>query len=677
MGSIGKLHGQWISGEWIGGTGGKAWGAMADPMGYLLGSTLFQPKTTGSIVRKIVNKVAGEAGMLEANWLERGGRHGWRTSGLERFATDADRERMRGVGFSDDVLRNQGSSLETLSPKTYAQVAPGLANARGASGALGIGMVVGEGSQKVALNAFNTLQNGIAALGVTSQEAERQLLKFAQAAGITLEGGLDALTQQLIEGEYSRETGIAAIIDLTELFTSDLPEGIDIATIALRNMTETVNGEAVFNVANYTKELERLGQVVGGVMGATGNVLSGVGTAAAQGDTKFDPKQTLLQGVANTTIGGATSAVMAVLNESPEMGALSSSIHALSEATAAGGDITSFLDAVNTDSAALLNVLKQYIPALQEIGENFADAFEEAARGTDTARNAMLAYLGALNIMNKQEAEAFRQQENDRDRGEFLDDAMRKKRVESLDAAIEQAKTFHDDVRRAELEMERSAIIVAGLAKAQAEEVLSPQAAFLQSIKDGIAQAVLDGFVDAFVKGEAVQAIMGPIFDKIAKFDWTNATEAEQASFWAQFDKDVAGAMPRLNAVTGAIDTGVGHLLNSGVLGTLDYEVGNPPKTMAAGGLVTQPTFALIGEAGPELVVPLSNLSAFKSGGGNGVSQALAALGDPAFGGGGLTIQQIFQGNTLMSDTDMDRFARKVQRSTLEAIKMQQRGMGQ
>ena len=36
---------------------------------------------------------------------------------------------------------------------------------------------------------------------------------------------------------------------------------------------------------------------------------------------------------------------------------------------------------------------------------------------------------------------------------------------------------------------------------------------------------------------------------------------------------------------------------------------------LAAGGIVTQPTLAMVGEAGPEVVIPLSKLNSIGSGG--------------------------------------------------------------
>ena len=62
-------------------------------------------------------------------------------------------------------------------------------------------------------------------------------------------------------------------------------------------------------------------------------------------------------------------------------------------------------------------------------------------------------------------------------------------------------------------------------------------------------------------------------------------------------------------------------------LGGKGFDVPNIPM-LAAGGIVTAPTLAMIGEAGPEAVVPLSRAGEFGMGGGNNVYLTVNAL-DP------------------------------------------------
>jgi len=60
----------------------------------------------------------------------------------------------------------------------------------------------------------------------------------------------------------------------------------------------------------------------------------------------------------------------------------------------------------------------------------------------------------------------------------------------------------------------------------------------------------------------------------------------------------------------------------------------NPPDIphipqLADGGIVTSPTLALIGEAGPEAVVPLNQMGAMGNGGNNYQINVQTGVGDP------------------------------------------------
>ncbi len=75
---------------------------------------------------------------------------------------------------------------------------------------------------------------------------------------------------------------------------------------------------------------------------------------------------------------------------------------------------------------------------------------------------------------------------------------------------------------------------------------------------------------------------------------------------------------------------------------------------MATGGIVTSPTLALIGEVGPEAVIPL------------GSSKANAYMGS---GYGDITINNNIKVDGNIDDRNMDVLARKVQESTIESLR--------
>jgi hypothetical protein len=53
---------------------------------------------------------------------------------------------------------------------------------------------------------------------VSEKETTRLTLQFAEAAGITLESGLDALNKQAIEGKLTQQQLASSATDLVELF---------------------------------------------------------------------------------------------------------------------------------------------------------------------------------------------------------------------------------------------------------------------------------------------------------------------------------------------------------------------------------------------------------------------------------------------------------------------------
>ncbi len=85
-----------------------------------------------------------------------------------------------------------------------------------------------------------------------------------------------------------------------------------------------------------------------------------------------------------------------------------------------------------------------------------------------------------------------------------------------------------------------------------------------------------------------------------------------------------------INAVIGAINFAIGIARNIPGFGGVG-DITFIPQMMAQGGLVTKPTNAIIGEAGPEMVIPLDRVGPL-------ISQALKDnAGHGGTGGGGNT----------------------------------------
>lgn len=196
----------------------------------------------------------------------------------------------------------------------------------------------------------------------------------------------------------------------------------------------------------------------------------------------------------------------------------------------------------------------------------------------------------------------------------------------------------------------------------------------LQVIQD-LKQAYLDSFRTA-------QDVFGQ--DPVALHDWQQTVisglealrdagvSTYDAMIQAQLDilgvqregVDLQGQMVRLLAQLNAIMTGtasqpsiftlLGQIATAPV-GRLSELVGQLTlmlqqmgfRMLAKGGVVTRPTLALVGEAGPEAVVPLNRAGRF---------------------GGGITVEQHFHGDAVLDEISAVRYGRRL----AEAIKREQ-----
>ena len=136
----------------------------------------------------------------------------------------------------------------------------------------------------------------------------------------------------------------------------------------------------------------------------------------------------------------------------------------------------------------------------------------------------------------------------------------------------------------------------------------------LSILWDGIKQSVVDAWNSVTATLQGALAFVTGTFQAGWSAAW-NAVSGVFSSIWNGF-KGVAQSVldwiaGKLNSVIGLIN-GTIETMNKipGVnIGKLSEIPTSQPKAMAAGGIVTAPTFALVGEAGDEAVMPLDRLS--------------------------------------------------------------------
>jgi hypothetical protein len=124
------------------------------------------------------------------------------------------------------------------------------------------------------------------------------------------------------------------------------------------------------------------------------------------------------------------------------------------------------------------------------------------------------------------------------------------------------------------------------------------------------------------------------LMDDIVK-TWSDGL-AKMVSTWiSQFMDQIAGTASSGGSWWESVLSDIGNLLGTGSTGTISLSSaessGSWGTYMATGGIVTKPTRAIIGEAGPEAVIPLGKLGSAGSGNKVQVSINVMAMDGPSF----------------------------------------------
>lgn len=286
IGQIVKLVGEEKAGAFLRGPGG----AIIDPVGFALSRWAFQAPTLGTQTKKELSGLLEDAGLPRQRVLETGGRSGVRSPRLEEAATAADIERFRRLGLRPGVdvsgvsLEERLAGLDPLTQGPRAAQLGSIVNGNAGVNELrfgaGLGLftaIFGE-TQGTAGAATNAFINNAQILGLSVEETQRQIRKLADAAGINLVSGLEEVNRLFLEGKIPLELFTAASAGMVDIFEKDIPAGVDVAAIHVRNFAE----RGGLNIANFTEELETAMRIFGALEDAERSGLrSGVNAGLA------------------------------------------------------------------------------------------------------------------------------------------------------------------------------------------------------------------------------------------------------------------------------------------------------------------------------------------------------------------------------------------------------------
>lgn len=223
----------------------------------------------------------------------------------------------------------------------------------------------------------------------------------------------------------------------------------------------------------------------------------------------------------------------------------------------------------------------------------------------DLAKSSMDASFSALLQDPTQIADANRQRS--------IQIAQTQAHIDLLRDQIAAAQELGDTVTAAQLQMQMVSEQAALSQEQQAAKTLSPAQQFLATMQQGIKKSIVDSVVSSLTDAGTIQVMLAPLFGSIKSLtDWLASNPDASPGDITQHVQDalgpVIGAMSfdKVEAFLTAISNALGPIFSLPFF--------TAPQPMATGGIVMRPTLALIGEAGPEAVVPLSHMTPVSSG---------------------------------------------------------------
>lgn len=251
--------------------------------------------------------------------------------------------------------------------------------------ALFSGILGGKGVEE----AVNTIDNSFRILGLSADEAKRQILALAEAQGIDLQNAVFLLSDALTSGRITQEKYNDQLGDLIDLFTDDLPAGVDASAIALDSLSSGGSFDVV-EVTKFNDALERQIELYGGLQDATTGglqtgITAGINAAVAGNDPRAAIQGAVLGSVSQGAIGIVSGFVFDALK--PQLDEFQDKFAAAIKS----GDISSIQSLAETlvgDTAGVLESFGGVFASLQQINDSIteqADAFVARAGALENA----------------------------------------------------------------------------------------------------------------------------------------------------------------------------------------------------------------------------------------------------------------------------------------------------
>jgi hypothetical protein len=255
----------------------------------------------------------------------------------------------------------------------------------------------------------NTIANMTLALGRGAREAEEWLLRAAQAAGIDFRGALLALHDQFERGQLSASQLELAIAEIARLFGDELPPGLDVARIAMRQLDA---GSQSLDFRRFIQQLEQISQAgaraAGGLAGAIRALAIVPDDQLRDAQTAFAERigQVLTDAIADVSLAGITDQMRRVVGD--VFAAIQAGdAQAVRSATQALFDFARGLRLIPPQLRAVLDALQGPARAQALLAE--ADRQRERIRQIELARMSPAAQRATLLQEQQQALAALRQ----------------------------------------------------------------------------------------------------------------------------------------------------------------------------------------------------------------------------------------------------------------------------